>query len=128
MIAKHTSDAISSSAASTVSSSFVASRPATRKPPELTSRCYASQQQGSRSKLSTRPNIVPRDWIAFDGPAYCAGCNGSFILDFRHTSVGTSKGVYGVGFDFVNDGPPFGPQYTAFITFGDKSSVNELLP
>jgi hypothetical protein len=66
--------------------------------------------------------------IFFDGPAYCAGCNGSFILDFRHTSVGTSKGVYGVGFDFVNDGPPFGPQYTAFITFGDKSSVNELLP
>src|SRR5262249_52780488 len=57
MIAKHTSDAISSSAASTVSSSFVASRPATRKPPELTSRCYASQQQGSGSKLSTRPRL-----------------------------------------------------------------------
>jgi hypothetical protein len=70
-------------------------------------------------------HLIP---IFFDGPAYCAGCNGSFILDFRHTSVGTSKGVYGVGFDFVNDGPPFGPQYTAFITFGDKSSVNELLP
>ena len=74
-------------------------------------------------------NIVPRNWIAFDGPAYCAGCNGSFTLDFSHTSVGTSKGVYGVGFDFVNDGPPlFPPQYTAFITFGDKSSVNKLLP
>jgi hypothetical protein len=74
-------------------------------------------------------NFVGQDWIAFDGGAYCAGCNGSFILDFRHTSVGTSKGVYGVGFDFVNDGPPlFPPQYTAFITFGDKSSVNELLP
>jgi hypothetical protein len=73
-------------------------------------------------------NFVGRNWIAFDGGAYCAGCNSSFILDFRHTSVGTSKGVYGVGFDFVNDGPPFGPQYTAFITFGDKSSVNELLP
>src|SRR5262249_50283037 len=29
----------------------------------------------------------------------------------------------------VNDGPPlFPPQYTAFITFGDRSSVNELLP
>jgi hypothetical protein len=67
--------------------------------------------------------------FGLDGPAYCAGCNGSFILDFRHTSVGTSKGVYGVGFDFVNNGPPlFSPQYTAFITFGDKSSVNELLP
>ena len=67
-------------------------------------------------------HLIP---IFFDGPAYCAGCNGSFILDFRHTSVGTSKGVYGVGFDFVNEGSP---QYTAFITFGDKSSVNELLP
>ena len=65
----------------------------------------------------------------FGSFAYCAGCNGSFILDFGHTSIGTSKGVYGVGFDFVNDGPPlFSPQYTAFITFGDKSSVNELLP
>src|SRR6516225_5509431 len=63
MIAKHTSDAISSSAASTVSSSFVASRPATRKPPELTSRCYASQQQGSGSKLSTRPNPEWRDKV-----------------------------------------------------------------
>src|SRR5262249_34484506 len=42
-------DAISSSAASTVSSSFVASRSATRKPPELTSRYYASQLQSSGS-------------------------------------------------------------------------------
>src|SRR5262249_43758461 len=58
MIAKPTSDAILSSAASTASSSFVASRPATRKPPELTSRCYASQQQGSGSKLSTRPSAL----------------------------------------------------------------------
>src|SRR6476659_3821144 len=74
-------------------------------------------------------NIVYDLIFGFDGPAYCAGCNGSFILDFRHTSVGTSKGVYGVGFDFVNNGPPlYSPQYTAFITFGDKSSVNELLP
>ena len=66
--------------------------------------------------------FFPNDFGSF---AYCAGCNGSFILDFGHTSVGTSKGVYGVGFDFENDGSP---QYTAFITFGDKSSVNELLP
>ena len=74
-------------------------------------------------------NIVSPNIFGFDGPAYCAGCNGSFILDFRHTSVGTSKGVYGVGFDFVNNGPPlYSPQYTAFITFGDKSSVNVLLP
>jgi hypothetical protein len=70
--------------------------------------------------------FFPNDFGSF---AYCAGCNGSFILDFGHTSVGTSKGVYGVGFDFINYGPPlFSPQYTAFITFGDKSSVNKLLP
>jgi hypothetical protein len=70
-------------------------------------------------------NIVYDRIYGFGGFAYCAGCNGSFILDFRHTSIGSSKGVYGVGFDFVNNGSP---QYTAFITFGDKSSVNELLP
>jgi hypothetical protein len=76
-------------------------------------------------------NVVSDRIFGFGPPgfAYCAGCNGSFTLDFTHTSVDTSKGVYGVGFDFVNNGPPlFSPQYTAFITFGDKSSVNELLP
>src|SRR5690606_13616431 len=35
---------------------------------------------------------------------YCAGCNGSFILDFKSTSVGTTSGVFGVGFDFFNTG------------------------
>jgi hypothetical protein len=54
--------------------------------------------------------------------AYCAGCNGSFTLDFTHTSIGGSEGVYGVGFDFVNLG---NPAYTAFITFGDGSTLNE---
>jgi hypothetical protein len=28
-------------------------------------------------------NIVIPNIFGFDGPAYCAGCNGSFILDFR---------------------------------------------
>ena len=53
--------------------------------------------------------------------AYCAGCNGSFILDFTHTTIGTAQGVFGVGFDYFT----FGPQTeTAFVTFGDDSTLN----
>ena len=52
---------------------------------------------------------------------YCAGCNGSFLLDFTSTSVGTSDGVFGVGFDFENSGSVV---YTAFVTFGNGSSEN----
>jgi hypothetical protein len=33
---------------------------------------------GFRNANTVSPNI-----FGFDGPAYCAGCNGSFILDFR---------------------------------------------
>src|SRR5258708_21508333 len=53
--------------------------------------------------------------------AYCAGCNGSFILDFTHTTIGGLQGVYGVGFDYVNNGTP---TYDAFITFGDSSTLD----
>ena len=58
---------------------------------------------------------------------YCAGCNGSFSLDFTSTSIGNDKGVYGVAFDYF-----YGPVTTntplvelfAFVTFGDGSSEN----
>lgn len=56
---------------------------------------------------------------------YCAGCNGSFNLGFASTSVGTSDGVYGVGFDYNNGS---NPTYTAFVTFGDGSTENYALP
>src|SRR6266699_1348626 len=55
-IAKPTSDAISSSGASIASSNSGALLPDTRKPPELTFQCYASQQRNSGSKPSTRPS------------------------------------------------------------------------
>ena len=57
--------------------------------------------------------------------AYCAGCNGSFILDFTTTSVGTSAGVFGVGVYFANSQAPL---YSAFITFGDDSTTDIPLP
>lgn len=53
---------------------------------------------------------------------YCAGCNGSFLLDFTSTSVGTSSGVSGVSMDYFNPSVLF--SYTAFVTFGDGSTAN----
>lgn len=58
-------------------------------------------------------------------PLYCAGCNGSFLLDFTSTSVGNDSGVFGVGFD-VGRQNVFGT--FAFVTFGDGSTDNFLVP
>ncbi len=58
---------------------------------------------------------------------YCAGCNGSFLLDFTESNFVTGQGVYGAGFDFLNGKPLFSPStefYSAFITYGDGSTEN----
>ncbi|MEP3246137.1 MAG: hypothetical protein ABJN40_04980 [Sneathiella sp.] len=61
---------------------------------------------------------------------YCAGCNGSFILDFTSTSYGTSNGVFGVGMNY--DLPKFSNiplvPYFAHVTFGDDSTEVFTLP
>ncbi len=63
--------------------------------------------------------------IVFNG-FYCAGCNGSYRMDFRSTTVSSGGlGVHGVGFDFFNsESLP----YSAFITFGDGTTTNVQLP
>lgn len=63
-----------------------------------------------------------------DGRAYCAGCNGSFLLTFTSTSLGDASGVYGVGFDYWN-APSFanGEPYHAFVTFGDGATMAWML-
>ena len=53
---------------------------------------------------------------------YCSGCNGSFELDFTSTSVGTSDGVFGVGFNIFGGENTYGT--TAFVTYGDGSTEN----
>ena len=58
-------------------------------------------------------------------PEYCAGCNGSFELGFTTTSLGSASGIFGVGFDFWNTGSP---QYHAFVTFGDDTTSDYVLP
>ncbi len=60
-------------------------------------------------------------------PAYCAGCNGSFLLDFTSTSVGSSSGVFGVGFDIEDIAQDVFGTF-AFVTFGDGSTNNFFLP
>ena len=52
---------------------------------------------------------------------YCAGCNGSFRLDFSSTSVSGAGGVFGVGFDYFNSQFPL---YHAFVTFVDNTTVD----
>ena len=80
----------------------------------------------TRYQATTNPNT---DFVfqEIDGNfVYCAGCNGSFALTFTQTTVGNASGVFAVGFDIArNIGDP---QYTAFVTFGDGSTANYLLP
>jgi hypothetical protein len=55
--------------------------------------------------------------ININNGAYCAGCIGSFLLNFTQTSVGTTLGVFGAGFNILND-----TDYFAHVTFGDNST------
>ncbi len=55
---------------------------------------------------------------------YCAGCNGSVLLDFTGTSIGSANGVYGVGFYVIANTVP----YVAFVTYGDNTTENVTLP
>ncbi len=62
---------------------------------------------------------------------YCAGCNGSFLLSFASTSVGSDVGVFGVGLDIIANAGNFDTPkdiYSAFVTFGDGSTANFSLP
>lgn len=51
---------------------------------------------------------------------YCAGCNGSFTLDFTNTSFTKDGGVYGAGFDIRFNANGF---YDARVNFADGSST-----
>lgn len=55
---------------------------------------------------------------------YCAGCNGSFLLDFTSTSVSGANGVFGVGFNYYNYGAPL---LDAFVTYGNETTEDIVL-
>jgi hypothetical protein len=75
----------------------------------------------TRYTPTANPNINIVDALDGFSHSYCAGCNGSFILDFTHTTIGTAQGVFGVGFDYFTF---FSETETAFVTFGDGSTLN----
>lgn len=58
-------------------------------------------------------------WQAYGINVYCGGCNGGFNLFFDSTSIGSSSGVYGVGF-IVGFNIDVMPAYD-LVTFGDGS-------
>ncbi len=57
---------------------------------------------------------------------YCAGCNGSFELDFTQTSMGSQNGVQAVGLDIAANQSAY--PYVAHVTYGDNSTENLTLP
>jgi len=72
-----------------------------------------------RNETKYLPTLHLNSNFLFD--TYCAGCNGSYQLNFATTSVSGANGVFGVGLDYWNTG---GPSYVAFVTFGDNSTQN----
>jgi hypothetical protein len=50
---------------------------------------------------------------------YCAGCNGSFLLDFSSTSLTQGTGVSAVGFDFFKSSA-----YFATVSYGNGTVDN----
>jgi hypothetical protein len=68
------------------------------------------------------------DWnVHLNSDRYCAGCNGSFELNFQTTSVTEGgTGVYGVGMDLFGNTDSL--PYYAFITYGDGTTDDIALP
>jgi hypothetical protein len=84
--------------------------------------------QGQTAYTSTQYsnwNIIGPSFPLQTDPTYCAGCNGTFRLTFTSTSYGSANGVYGVGFNYYNQGSP---QYTAYVTYGNGTTENIALP
>jgi hypothetical protein len=81
------------------------------------------------TNLVSQPSILESHY-------YCAGCNGSFLLDFKSASLADEHGIFGVGINFKNidvsdfDGSPVVdlPEYSAFVIFGDDVTENFILP
>jgi hypothetical protein len=69
------------------------------------------------------PTAFPDENSVFGSGLYTAF--GSFILDFTHTTIGNSNGVYAFGVYYYNEKSPF---YDAYVTFGDGTTLDIPLP
>ena len=82
---------------------------------------------GETSYTSTGHNNINIVFNSAGSQRYCAGCNGSYLLDFTSTSVGSASGVFGAGFDIFSNLATRDGSYYAYVTFGDASTSNYLL-
>lgn len=65
--------------------------------------------------------------IIQSGENYCAGCNGSYRLNFQNTSVSIGGvGVFGAGIDILFNQSSL--PYHAFVTYGDGTTEDIPLP
>lgn len=55
---------------------------------------------------------------------YCNGCDGTFRMGYAGSSLSDGTGVFGVGFDFFDNGMNDRTPYLAYVTFGDGSTAN----
>ena len=70
----------------------------------------------------------PWNFIFLDGgtnPIFCSGCNGSALLTFTTTSVGTTQGVFGVGFDYSANA--YSNRTHAFVRFVSGATTDFLI-
>ena len=64
-------------------------------------------------------------------PYFCTGCNGSFDLGFKSTSLTSGGGVFGVSFNYRDGGLPGAPNNPLFdflVTFANGSTVDYTVP
>jgi hypothetical protein len=94
---------------------------------------YDIHSNVSMNGIFGETSYMPTGWInnnaivALNGNHYyCAGCNGSYLLDFTGTSVGTTSGVFGAGLDVIGAENPHGTH--AFVTYGDGSTEDFVVP
>jgi hypothetical protein len=103
---------------------------------EMPSYDVGNRTNAAMNAVLNETKYVPTYWsnnrvyIEGSNQAYCAGCNGSYRLDFTSTSISHGIGVDAVAFEFFND--PFNLGNTqlffAFVQFGDGSTENYALP
>lgn len=81
------------------------------------------------NEISPEIGFRPSNWanrnliISRDGGdhSYCAGCNGSFELDFTSTSLTQNGGVFGVGLNVM---PSSNTNYFATVLFADNTVLD----
>jgi hypothetical protein len=101
-------------------------------PPNFMTDAYMTSVLNQTTYIDTRfanHNEVIGPLNGTGNPYFCSGCNGSFDLGFKTTSLTSGGGVYGVSFNY-RDGVPGSsdPLMDFFVTFADGSTADYTVP